>query len=432
MNILNDIPLRNNLKYFRLLKISHLAFLSALISSLIFMDYLFFIGLSVDIQQALSMGSVFGVLFGVILLLLIIIVLSFIGPYLLDLSAQDKSTNISHNKKKLLTLMIGNTLFWPFFWLFWILFIPNFNWFFAGWAGLGIIILLFFHLRLPKEFRYEFKWHFLIIPLGITILLGIISLSLNKCGITESWHLFSWFIFSLIWMFLIIMSFSYGKLIQFKHLFNLENKADLLSLLFLAFILLYLFPFIIHMGIVSSWTHESLSQNILFVIFVAAFLLNLAFSSIFLQNRLIYRNEEWRRSLLIPVYACLVLGGLAFTLSIKLSDNFSAMVLQKIGVVQSRQEAMWYAIVNNNKLNHLHIKMNGHDWTNGYQDLGQEYLWGYLALAIGDIRLLCPKDLPLRKNMADQCLYLSKEDLLPIGSVDNQSRKPQVKFTFTK
>ena len=148
MNILNDIPLRNNLKYFRLLKISHLAFLSALISSLIFMDYLFFIGLSVDIQQALSMGSVFGVLFGVILLLLIIIVLSFIGPYLLDLSAQDKSTNISHNKKKLLTLMIGNTLFWPFFWLFWILFIPNFNWFFAGWAGLGIIILLFFQLLL--------------------------------------------------------------------------------------------------------------------------------------------------------------------------------------------------------------------------------------------------------------------------------------------
>ncbi|UOO82022.1 hypothetical protein LVJ83_00650 [Uruburuella testudinis] len=79
--------------------------------------------------------------------------------------------------------------------------------------------------------------------------------------------------------------------------------------------------------------------------------------------------------------------------------------------------------------------MNAHNWTDGYQTgLEQEYRWGYLALAMGDIRLLCPAALPLEKNMAEQCLYLSKEDLLPIGSSidDNQSRKSRIKLTFTQ
>ena len=164
----NDVLLRNGFEYLKRSKLSRLAFISTAVSIWIFIDYLSFIGLRGDIQNALGMVSVFGILFGLTFFFLFSIVLSFIGPYLLGIWISN-SQSCSKKTQTLLRLEISYILFWPFFWLFWISFIKNFDILFWGWLCLGSLVIGAFFYLFPKGL----KWYWLSLPfLGSALLLA--------------------------------------------------------------------------------------------------------------------------------------------------------------------------------------------------------------------------------------------------------------------
>lgn len=412
------------IKNLKQIKMSHLTIVSAFVSSSILIDYLSFIGLEIDIQNGLNMASVFPMLALLILFIFLMLILSFSGPYVLGfLNTQEKNETRNHEKteektgenieEKRLRYLIFNLLFWPFFWLFWMIF-SRLNTENLYERGIFYIWLLLGVGRIICDY-YVRKRLDITIPIAVCLIIYALYNSILSDVLPV------WLFITFLWAAYGVYALNKTNLIGSDLIGNKDKIIDNLSIVLMSVCLTYLIPFVIHTKVAFSWTSKDIYQYILLGVFVILFIANLCFASIFLRNKFIKKHNDSNQSLLMPIYTCLVCGTLVFVISIILSDSFSTMLLRKVGIVQDSEAATWYAITNQEKLNNLTAKIEQYDWTDGYQSRPEEkFLWGYLALSMGNIRLLCPRQLSFRENMANDCLYLDKSDLQLIGTISNQ------------
>lgn len=110
-----------------------------------------------------------------------------------------------------------------------------------------------------------------------------------------------------------------------------------------------------------------------------------------------------------------------FIIAISLiSDGFKLqrIVLKPIGIAQYPEQSGWYAVKNKYFLNYMN-----RNYSIKYQknsDGSENYIYGYLILNIGNVRVICPDNLEDSSESQDkidfsQCLTLTSEDIKFMG-----------------
>ncbi len=110
-----------------------------------------------------------------------------------------------------------------------------------------------------------------------------------------------------------------------------------------------------------------------------------------------------------------------FIIAISLiSDGFKLqrIVLKPIGIAQYPEQSGWYAVRNKYFLNYMN-----RNYSIKYQknaDGSENYIYGYLILNIGNVRVICPDNLEDSSESQDkidfsQCLTLTSEDIKFMG-----------------
>ena len=110
-----------------------------------------------------------------------------------------------------------------------------------------------------------------------------------------------------------------------------------------------------------------------------------------------------------------------FIISIALiSDGFKLqrVVLKPIGIAQYSEQSVWYLVRNKDFLNYMN-----RNYSIKYQksaDGSENYIYGYLILNIGNVRVICPDNLEDSSESQDkidfsQCLTLTSEDIKFMG-----------------
>ena len=107
--------------------------------------------------------------------------------------------------------------------------------------------------------------------------------------------------------------------------------------------------------------------------------------------------------------------------------KFQRLILKPIGIAQEPQQSGWYLAKNKDFLNYM-IR----NYSIKYQkntDGSENYIYGYLILNVGNVKVICPDDLEDTDRHQDkidfsQCLTLTSEDIKFMGKKPPFS-KPQ-------
>lgn len=217
----------------------------------------------------------------------------------------------------------------------------------------------------------------------------------------------------------------------FLHDFDVYDRETKSLTVILIFILIILFTisFIFNIGNKNKKEFFMLTINSLFfsVLFVAPLLFItrvvnddmglFIFIILYLAFLIISNFLSLKEKHAFTKFIMCVLFIIAISL---ISDGFKLqrIVLKPIGIAQYPEQSGWYAVKNKYFLNYMN-----RNYSIKYQknsDGSENYIYGYLILNIGNVRVICPDNLEDSSESQDkidfsQCLTLTSEDIKFMG-----------------
>ena len=217
----------------------------------------------------------------------------------------------------------------------------------------------------------------------------------------------------------------------FLHDFDVYDRETKSLTVILIFILIILFTisFIFNIGNKNKKEFFMLTINSLFfsVLFVAPLLFItrvvnddmglFIFIILYLAFLIISNFLSLKEKHAFTKFIMCVLFIIAISL---ISDGFKLqrIVLKPIGIAQYPEQSGWYAVRNKYFLNYMN-----RNYSIKYQknaDGSENYIYGYLILNIGNVRVICPDNLEDSNESQDkidfsQCLTLTSEDIKFMG-----------------
>lgn len=201
----------------------------------------------------------------------------------------------------------------------------------------------------------------------------------------------------------VILIFILIILFTISFLFNIENKNKkeflMLSINSLFFSVLFVAPLLF----ITRVVNDDMGLFI-FIILYLAFLI--------ISNFLSLKEKHAFMKFIMCVLFIVVIS--------LISDGFKLqrIVLKPIGIAQYPEQSGWYAVRNKYFLNYMN-----RNYSIKYQknaDGSENYIYGYLILNIGNVRVICPDNLEDGSESQDkidfsQCLTLTSEDIKFMG-----------------